>query len=86
MTASVYWPPTVCQTLLKKMFIYGCAGSSLLRGLFSSCGERGLLLSRGAWASHSCGFSCCRAQALGCMSLSHNGSQEPEHRLNSCGA
>ena len=25
------------------LFIFGCVGSSLLRGLFSSCGERGLL-------------------------------------------
>ena len=32
---------------------------------FSSCSERGLLLSCGAWASHCGGFSCCRAQALG---------------------
>ena len=27
-----------------RLFIYGCAGSSLLCGLFSSCGEQGLLL------------------------------------------
>ena len=26
---------------LKKLFIYGCAGTSLLCGLFSSCGELG---------------------------------------------
>ena len=33
-------------------------------GLFSSCGEQGLLSSgRGAWASHRGGFSCCRAWA-----------------------
>ena len=25
----------------KKLFIYGCAGTSLLCGLFSSCGELG---------------------------------------------
>ena len=74
MTARVYRPPTVHQTLFKKIFIYGCAGSSLLPGLFS------LLLSGGAWASHSCGFSCCRAQALACMGLSHCGSRAPEHR------
>ena len=74
MTARVYRPPTVYQTLFKKIFIYGCAGSSLLPGLFS------LLLSGGAWASHSCGFSCCRAQALACMGLSHCGSRAPEHR------
>ena len=27
-----------------KLFIFGCAGSSLLHWLFSSCGEQGLLL------------------------------------------
>ena len=32
---------------------------------FSSCEEWGLLFS-GAWASARDGFSCCRAQALGC--------------------
>ena len=31
---------------------------------FSSCRERGLLSSCGAWASHRGGFSCCGAQAL----------------------
>ena len=39
------------------------AGSSLLRGLFSS--EQGLLSSCGALVSHCSAFSCCRAQALG---------------------
>ena len=38
------------------VFIFGCAGSSLMHGLFSSCG---------AQVSHFGGFSCCRAQALG---------------------
>ena len=42
-----------------------CAGSSLLRGLFSSCGKRELLSSCSVQASHCGGFSCCRAQALG---------------------
>ena len=32
---------------------------------FSNCRKRGLLSNCGALASHSCGFSCCRAQALG---------------------
>ena len=32
-------------------FIFGCAGSSLLRGLFSSFGEWGLLSSRDPWSS-----------------------------------
>ena len=69
MTANVYWPPTVCQTLFKKMFIYGCAGSSLLRGLFSSCGEQQPLPSCGVQASHRGGFSSRGTCAL-------------EHRLN----
>ena len=40
----------------KCLFIYGCAGSSLLHGILSSCG---------AQASHCSGFSCCWAWALG---------------------
>ena len=32
---------------------------------FSSWSEQGLLSSRGAWASHCGGFSCCRIQVLG---------------------
>ena len=31
------------------LLILGCAGSLLLRGLFSSCGEQGRLSSSGAW-------------------------------------
>ena len=46
------------------LFSFGCAGSSLLRWLFSSCGERGLLSSCSVWlliavASH------CDTWALG---------------------
>ena len=46
------------------MFIFGCAVSLLLHGLFSTCSEQGLLSSCGVWASHCCGLSSCRAQAL----------------------
>ena len=42
----------------------GCAGSSLLCELFSSCSEQGLLSRCAAWASPCGGFCCCRAQAL----------------------
>ena len=42
--------------------------SLLLHGLFSSCGEQGLLSSCGAWDSHCTDFSSSRAQALGHMS------------------
>lgn len=39
--------------------IYGCVGSLLLCGLFSSYGEGGLLPSCSAWASHCSSFSLC---------------------------
>ena len=48
------WIPSVysmCMTvnIFKTLFnCFGCAGPSLLRGLSSSCGEQGLLSSRGA--------------------------------------
>ena len=47
------------------LYIFGCARSLLLHGLFPSCGERGLLLLR-LQAPHCrcCGFSCRGAQAL----------------------
>ena len=34
------------------LFLFGRAESSLLRGLFSNCGESGLLSSWGAWVLH----------------------------------
>ena len=52
---------------------FGCAESSSLCGLFSSCGRQGLLSRCGAWASHCGGLSCCRACTL-------------EHGLRGCGA
>lgn len=39
------------------VFIFGCAGFSLLYGLCSSC-EQGLLCGHRAWVSHCGGFSC----------------------------
>ena len=68
------------------LLIFGCIGSLLLGGLFTSCGEQGLLYSCGAWASHSSGFSCCRARAQGCKGFSSCESWDLEHRLNSCSA
>ena len=47
------------------LLIFGSAGSSLLWGLCSSCGEQGLLPSFGAWASHCSGLSRCGVWALG---------------------
>ena len=61
-------------------FIFGCAGSSLLCGSFSSCGKPGLLCCD-AWASPCCGFSCCIAQALGHVGCSKCGSRALEPRL-----
>ena len=56
--------------ILLYLFILGCSGSSLLQGLFSSCGEQGLLSSCCMRASHCDGFSCCGARALGCKGFS----------------
>ena len=60
-------------------YLFVLAGSSLLRGLFPSCGEQGLLF------THRAGFSCsdfsCETRALGWLGFSGSGSQAPEHRL-----
>ena len=48
-------------------FIFGCARSRLLRGLFSRWGERGIPSSPGAQASQCGGFSYYRARALECQ-------------------
>ena len=65
------------------LFIYGYAGSSLLLGLFSSCGAR---------VSHCGGFPCCRASLEGgqaslvvVCALSSFGSWVLENGLSSCG-
>ena len=54
------------------VFVFDCAGSSLLCGLFSSCGEQGLL-------------SRCGARDLGHMGFSNCSSWGLEHRLSSSG-
>ena len=51
------------------LFIFGCAGSSLLLGLCSSCSELGVLSSYDVQASHCSGFSCCEARARGLNGL-----------------
>ena len=53
------------------VYLFGFAGSSFLRGLFSTYSEWGLLSSFSVWASHCSSFSCCGSPALW-------------HRLNSC--
>ena len=68
--------------------LHGCAQA------FSSFRDCGLLSSCGAQASHSGGFSCCRACALGAWAsvsfstgaLSSFSSRALDHRINSCGA
>ena len=47
------------------LFIFGCAGSPLPWGLFSRCGEWGLLISCRALASHRSGFSHCWSRTVG---------------------
>ena len=56
--------------LLKRLFIFGCAGSLLLCGLFSRCVEQGLLSSCSALTSCCDGFSRYRACALGHVGFS----------------
>ena len=73
-----------CFLILSYLFLFGCAGSSLM--LFSSCSKQGLLSSCGVQASHCGGFSCCRAWTPGHQRFSSCGSLPLEHRLNSCGA
>ena len=45
--------------VLISLLIFGCAGSLLLRGLFSGCGEQRLPSRCDGWASHCSGYSCC---------------------------
>ena len=66
------------------IFIFGCAGSLLLCGLFSSFREQGLVFSCGVWASHCGGFSC-GLWALGHEGFSSYSPQATEHRPDSCG-
>ena len=57
-------PPNSLKIFLKFIY-YGCAGSSLLHGLFSSFSELGILSGCHAPASHCSGSSCSGAQTLG---------------------
>ena len=67
------------------LFRFECAGSLLLRGLFSSCREQGLLCSCRVLTSHCGGFSGCGAWALKYTGFSPCSSRALEHRLNSFG-
>ena len=72
------------------LFIFGCAGSLLLDGLFSSYIEWGLFSSCGARDSHCGDFSLgtCALGPVGLNSSAHGlsscDSQPLEHRLGSC--
>ena len=50
--------------ILMYFFVFACAGSSLLQGLFASCGKWGLCSSSSVQASHWSGFPRCRAQSV----------------------
>ena len=73
-------------SLFKKNIYFGYAGSSLLLKLFSSCSQRRPLSSCSTQPPHCGGFSCWRAQALGCSGFSSCSSWALENRLSSCGA
>ena len=71
---------------------FGCVGSSLLRTGFLQLRRAGITLRCGERASHCCGFSCCRARALGtwasvvaAQGRSSCGSRAAVCRLSSCG-
>ena len=71
------------ESFFKNNFILAVLVFHWCTRAFFSCGGQGLLSSSSAWASHCSGFSCCRAQALGCVTCSSCGSQTLEHRLSS---
>ena len=66
------------QILRDFFFFFGCAGSLLLRGLFFSYGEWGLVFSCGVWAPQCSGFSCGRAMGPRCAGFGSRGTQAPE--------
>ena len=78
-----YHPTKIENILLTIILNFGggdCAGSLLLRRLFSCCDERGLLSRCGAQASH-CGAFSVEHGLLGAPA-----SVVGAHRLQSCGA
>ena len=70
---TLYYFIYIKSKLIKKKIIFKillCAGSLLLHGLFSGCGEQGLRFSCSVQVSHCGGFSCCGARAVRCAGLS----------------
>ena len=83
-TSHVELGTNLMMSSFKKMiqlFIFVCAGSLLLHGLFSSCGKQG---HSSLWCT-GFSFSCCKACILGHLGFSRCSSQALEHRLSSCG-
>ena len=74
-----------CDVIPHCSFFFGCAGSSLLSGLFSGCSKQGLLSGCGVQASHCSGFSC-GARALGLAGFSSCGTKPLQLRLAGCRA
>ena len=81
----------MCDNFIQVAF--GCAGSSWLCRLFSSCREQRLLSSCGAWVFHCSDFSLLRAEhklqsvqasVVEARGISSCDARIPEHRLNSC--
>ena len=80
--------PVWAFTFFKKnnlFLFFGCAGSSLLHGLFCSCGDWGLLSHCSVRASCCSGVLCCRALGSGLASFSNCGSWALKHGLHSHG-
>ena len=73
------------------LFVFGCARSSLLHRLVSTCVEGGLLSSCSAWASHCSGLSCWawtlghRVSVVEAHGLFSCNPWAPEDKFNSCG-
>ena len=78
----INWIIIITITFKNYLFIYGCAGFSLLHRLFSNCGEWWPLSNCGAQASQCSFFSYCVAQALRCMGFSNYDSRTLGHRLS----
>ena len=85
-----HWPKMLSQFI---RLDFGCAGSSSLCRLFSSCREQSLLSSCGVWAFHCNDISLLlaedklqssQASVVVARGLSSCGSRCPEHWLNSC--
>ena len=67
--------PNFCDFFFQILFIYGCAGSSLLPAGFLQLWRAQILSSCSVRVSHCSGFSYCRAQALGHAGFSSCGFQ-----------